>query len=63
MEGDESKFRILLQQFISSLDMNEKRFGKYFKEHYCNRLEKFASCFRSGTIVNTNMFFESFNRT
>ena len=63
MEGDESKFRILLQQFISSLDMNEIRFGKYFKEHYCNRLEIFASCFRSGTIVNTNMFLESFNRT
>ena len=33
MEGDESKFRILLQQFISSLDMNEKRFSNYFKEH------------------------------
>ena len=58
MEGDESKFRILLQQFISSLDMTEKRFSKYFKEHYFNRLEQWASCFRSGTIVNTNMFLE-----
>ena len=63
MEGDESKFRFFLQQFISSLDMNEKRFCKYFKEHYCNRFEQWASCFRSGTIVNTNMFLESFHRT
>ena len=63
MENDESTFRVLLQQLISLLDTNEKRFSKYFKEHYCNRLEQWASCFRSGTIVNTNMFLESFHRT
>ena len=63
MENDESTFRVLLQQFISSLDTTEKWFSKYFKEHYCNRLEQWASYFRSGTIVNTNMFLEAFHRT
>ena len=53
----------LLQQFISFLDATEKRFCKYFKEHYCNRLDQWASYFRRGSVVNTNMFLESFHRT
>ena len=63
MENKESAFRILLQQFISFLDDNEKRFCKYFKDNYCNRLEQWASYFRIGTVINTNMFVEAFHRT
>ena len=62
MGNDESMFKILLQQFISSLD-NQQRFQKYFKEHYCMRVQQWATYFRSGTIVNTNMFVEAFHRT
>ena len=63
MENQEASFRQLLQQFISFLDANEERFSKYFKENYCNRLCEWASCFRRGSVVNTNMFVESFHRT
>ena len=63
MENEERIFRVLLQQFISSLCGSEQRFCKYFKEHYCNRLGQWASYFRAGTIVNTNMFLEAFHRT
>ena len=63
MENEETTFRVLLQQFISFLDSAEKKFRKYFKDHYCNRLGQWASHFRAGSIVNTNMFLETFHRT
>ena len=63
MEEEETSFRVLLQQFISFLNDAEERFCKYFKEHYCNRLGQWASYLRTGTIVNTNMFVETFHRT
>ena len=63
MENNEGKFRQLLQQFISFLDCNEPRFSIYFKENYCNRISEWASHKRSGSLVNTNMFLESFHRT
>ena len=53
----------MLQHFLSYLDGAERRFNKYFKENYCNRLGQWASYFRTGAIVNTNMFVESFHRT
>ena len=61
MENEESAFRVLLQQFLSYIDTYEKDFYDYFKAHYCNRLEQWASCFRVGMVVNTNMFLESFH--
>ena len=54
--------RVMLQQLLSYLDNEEKDFYAYFKATYCNRLEQWASCFRVGTVVNTNMFLESFHR-
>ena len=63
MENEEATFRQLLQQFISFLDASEKAFSKYFKEHYCHRLSEWASYCRIGSVVNTNMFLESFHRT
>ena len=61
-ENEESTFRLLLQQLLSYLDSNEHTFYSYFKATYCSRLEQWASCFRVGTVVNTNMFIESFHR-
>ena len=63
MENEEATFRQLLQQFISFLDASEKTFSKYFKEHYCHRLSEWVSYCRIGSVVNTNMFLESFHRT
>ena len=62
MESEEGTFRVLLQQFVSLLDREENRFYVYFKDNYCNRLEQWASCFRVGTVVNTNMYVEFFHR-
>ena len=62
MENTENKFRVLLQQFLSFLERNEKRFYTYFKENDCSCLDQWASCFRVGTVVNTNMFLEAFHR-
>ena len=42
MGNNESMFKILLQQFISSLD-NQQQFQKYFKEHYCMRVQQWAT--------------------
>ena len=61
IENEESTFRVMLQQLLSYLD-NEKDFYAYFKATYCSRLEQWASCFRVGTVVNTNMFLESFHK-
>ena len=45
------------------MNTTENWFYKYFKDHYCNRLEQWASCFRKKTLLNTNMFLEAFHRT
>ena len=62
-ENKERDFRLLLQQFLSKIVYTESHFSKYFKDHYCNRLDQWASCFRVKTIINTNMFLEAFHRT
>ena len=62
MENEESTFRVMLQQLLSYLDNEEKDFYAYFKATYCSHLEQSASCFCVGTVVNTNMFLESFHR-
>ena len=54
MQDDEKEFRFLLQQLISYL---------HNCEPHCNRICEWASCFRAKTVVNTNMFVESFHRT
>ena len=62
MENEEANLRVLLQQFLSFLDKDQPEFLAYFKLTYCTCLEQWASCFRIGTTVNTNMFVESFHR-
>ena len=63
MQDDEKEFRFILQQLILYVDNCEPLFANYFRQNYCNRICEWASCFRAKTIVNTNMFVESFHRT
>ncbi len=38
-------------------------FHKYFNTQYVPHTEQWATCYRVGTVVNTNMFAEAFHRT
>jgi hypothetical protein len=64
-EGEESLFRLRLQQFISSLsdDADLIDYKEYFLKEYVQRLEQWAPCFRVATAVNTNMAVEAFHRS
>lgn len=62
-EREESKFRLLLQEFLTYTSSKHPNFYKYFNNEYCSRLQQRASCFRTHTTVNTNMFLEAFHRT
>ncbi len=62
-EKNEPEFRALLQSFLTYLHDNYNDFYNYFTTYYCGRLSEWATCYRKGCIVNTNMFIESFHRT
>ena len=63
IEREEPEFRVKLQKFVTFLESNnESAFLHYFKKTYCNRVEQWATCYRLGTVANTNMFIESFHR-
>ena len=63
-ENNEPKFRVMLQKFLTYLESKSDVYFKYFKENYCSvtRIKLWASCYRDGCTVNTNMFLESFHR-
>ena len=62
-ERDPATFRVQLQQLLTFLDNSrEMSFLHYVRSNYCNRVEQWATCFRLGTQVNTNMFIEAFHR-
>ena len=61
-ERDQSEFTVRLQQLMSFLNENQKEFYEYFRTQYAVKTNEWATCFRVGTIVNTNMFVESFHR-
>ena len=62
METEESKFRVFLQEFLTHIKKNHKKFHSYFFNIYCKRLQQWASCYRTHSVVNTNMFLEAFHR-
>ena len=62
-ELNESRFRMMLQAFLTHLHAKHNNFYTYFKVQYCFRVQEWAACFRKGCIANTNMFVESFHRT
>lgn len=47
---------------MSFLHGNHKDFYKYFITQYVPYTRHWATCYRVGTIVNTNMYTESFHR-
>ena len=61
-EREENQFMIRLQQLMSFLSDNYPNFHQYFNTQYVKKVKEWATCFRIGTIVNTNMFVESFHR-
>lgn len=61
-ETDKSKFHVLLQQFISLIHQKFPGFYSYFSSTYAKRAPIWATCYRVGTVVNTNMHLESFHR-
>ena len=61
-ERDESEYMIGLQRTMSYLNDRYEDFYKYFKMYYVPYIKESATYYRIGTIVNTNMFMESFHR-
>ena len=62
-ESDKSKFRLMLQHFITYISQQQKKFFSYFQAHYTTRFDQWAYAFRCQTTVNTNMYLEAFHRT
>ena len=52
----------LLTKFLTLSTNFSPTFAEYFKTTYCSHIEQWATCYRIGTPMNTNMFSESFHR-
>ena len=61
-QRDKSASLVSLQQIMSYLHENYEEFHKYFNTHYVPHIKHWATCYRVGTIINTNMFAEGFHR-
>lgn len=63
-ETNETSFRERLQQFLSWLTVDEDLsiFLEYFQSTYVKRQRQWAPCYRTSSMVNTNMALESFHR-
>ena len=62
-ETNEAGFRRSLQHVLAWLRDRSQSMASYFEKFYATRPREWASCFRVGTRINTNMFVESFHRT
>ena len=62
METNKAKFTTVLTKFLSMNMSNTPDFAEYFKSNYCSHIEQWATCYRVGTPMNTNMFSEAFHR-
>ena len=60
-ETDESKFHVLLQQFMSLIKRRFPSFYYYFSNTYAKRAPTWVTCYRIGSIARTNMHLESFH--
>ena len=61
-ETNEASFALKLQQFMSVTCNTYQEFHEYFKKEYLSKVKQWATCHRTGTPVNTNMYLESFHR-
>ena len=53
---------IQLQKLMSYLIEKHPEYHEYFNSYYVPNVREWATCFRVGTLVNTNMYLESFHR-
>jgi len=61
-EREKGKFHVLLQQFASLMKVKHPSFFTYFSNTYAHRAPIWATCYRVGTIANTNRHLEAFHR-
>ena len=52
---------IQLQKLMSYLVDKYPEYHQYFKTYYVPNITEWATCFTVGTLVNTNMYLESFH--
>ena len=62
LQRNESEFTTTLQQFMSHVYDRYEKFFNYFNTQYVPHVTQWATCYRIGTVVSTNMFAESFHR-
>ena len=51
-----------ITRILNTIYNNHERFSTYLNTNYCTRLQRWATCYRVGSAVNTNMFLEAFHR-
>ena len=61
MELNESEFRRGIQQFSAWCEKCYPSFNEYLMKHYMRQPQQWASCFRIGNGINTNMITEAFH--
>lgn len=64
-EVDEENFRKELETLLDNLknDTDTVEFHDYFMRQYIPKVECWATCFRQGTQIHTNMHMEAFHKT
>ena len=53
---------VCLTMFLTLYHSNSPAFTEYFNSFYYSHIEQWATCYRIGTPMNTNMYSESFHR-
>lgn len=63
-EPDIKKFEEYLKSFLLLLskDSDLEAFATYFRDNYNNRCSVWATCYRLGSTINTNMYLESMHK-
>ena len=63
-ETDKTKFEELLTKTLQKLseDPSTQYFLNYFRTYYLHRKEEWAISYRKASLINTNMYVESFHR-
>ena len=56
METDIGMFRALLAKCLTFIQTLHPAFGEYFINIYCSHINQWATCYRIGSPMNTNMF-------
>ena len=62
-ETDTATFETLLHATLQNLSTSKdtQGFRKYFVQYYVRRKEQWAACYRTGSLINTNMYVEAFH--